>query len=101
LFFSHRILRCPTFSGILLALDERLFAPLTWLRMSCGNSQTKVCPGCGEEIESAKKRCAHCGRPMGARGFFFYAFWTGLSLIVAVLVARIFYAGFLMLNRML
>lgn len=38
---------------------------------------------------------------MGARGFFFYAFWTGLSLIVAVLVARIFYAGFLMLNRML
>ena len=38
---------------------------------------------------------------MGGRGFFFYAFWVGLSLIVVTLIACIFYAGFLMLNRML
>jgi hypothetical protein len=38
---------------------------------------------------------------MGERGFFFYAFWVGLSLIVAGLIACIFYTGFLMLNRML
>ncbi len=47
------------------------------------------------------KRCPHCGRPMGRRGFFFYTFWAGLSLVVAALVACIIYVGFLLLNRML
>jgi predicted amidophosphoribosyltransferase len=69
--------------------------------MSGSDSQTTICPGCGQEIESAKRRCQHCGRPMGERGFFFYAFWVGLSLIVVTLIACIFYTGFLMLNRML
>ena len=89
------------FAASFLALDGWRFAPLIWRRMSCGDSQTAICPGCGEEIESAKKRCPHCGRPMGERGFFFYAFWVGLTLIVAGLIACIFYTGFLMLNRML
>ncbi|MGA2180283.1 MAG: hypothetical protein ABSH15_11965 [Verrucomicrobiota bacterium] len=47
------------------------------------------------------KRCPHCGRPMGRRGFFFYTFWAGLSLVVAALIACIFYVGYLLLNRML
>ena len=38
---------------------------------------------------------------MGRRGFFFYTFWAGLSLVVAALVACIIYVGFLLLNRML
>jgi hypothetical protein len=38
---------------------------------------------------------------MGRRGFFFYAFWVGLSLVVVALIADIFYTGFLILNRML
>ena len=38
---------------------------------------------------------------MGERGFFFYLFWVGLSLVVAALIAGIFYTGFLILNRML
>jgi len=38
---------------------------------------------------------------MGPRGFFFYAFWTGLALIVMALIGCIFYTGFLILNRML
>src|SRR5208282_679729 len=87
--------------GLLLALDGWWFTRLTWRRMSHSNSQTMTCPSCGEEIESAKRRCPHCGRPMGERGFFFYAFWVGLSLIVVALIACIFYTGFLMLNRML
>jgi len=52
-------------------------------------------------MEPAKQRCPHCGRPMGERGFFFYAFWVGLSLVVVALVADIFYTAFLILNRML
>ena len=59
------------------------------------------CPGCGGEMDLREKRCPHCGRPMGERGFFFYAFWVGLTLIVAGLIVCIFYTGFLMLNRML
>jgi len=38
---------------------------------------------------------------MGTRGFFFYAFWIGLTLMVLLLIACIFYTGFLLLNRML
>jgi len=38
---------------------------------------------------------------MGERGAFFYAFWVALSLVVVVLIACIFYTGFLVLNRML
>jgi hypothetical protein len=38
---------------------------------------------------------------MGRRGFFFYSFWAGLSLVVAALIAGIIYVGFLLLNRML
>jgi predicted amidophosphoribosyltransferase len=69
--------------------------------MSGGESQTTICPGCGGEIGPAKRRCPHCGRPTGGRGFYFYAFWAGLSLIVLSLIACIFYTGFLILNRML
>ena len=48
------------------------------------------------------KRCPHCGRPMaGSHSFFYYAFWVALSLVVAALIACIFYVGFLLLNRML
>jgi len=38
---------------------------------------------------------------MGRRGFFFYAFWVGLSLVVITIIADIFYTGFVVLNRML
>ena len=38
---------------------------------------------------------------MGRRGLFFYTFWAGWSLVVAALIAGIFYVGFLLLNRML
>ena len=38
---------------------------------------------------------------MAVRGISFYTFWIALSLIVIVLISYIFYAGFLMLNRML
>jgi len=69
--------------------------------MNSGDSRTTMCPGCGEEIGPATKRCPHCGRPMGGRGLFFYTFWIGLSLIVTALIACIFYTGFLILNRML
>ena len=69
--------------------------------MSNGSSQTTICPGCGGEIGAAEKRCPRCGRPMGQRGFIFYAFWVVLSLIVAGLIGDIFYTAFLMLNRML
>jgi uncharacterized OB-fold protein len=69
--------------------------------MSNGDSQAIKCPGCGEEMTSAEKRCPRCGRPMGRRGFFFYVFWVVLSLIVVGLVADIFYTAYLILNRML
>ena len=69
--------------------------------MSDNDFEAKTCPSCSGEMGSAEKRCPRCGRPMGARGFFFYAFWVGLSLIVVALIACIFYTGFLMLNRML
>jgi hypothetical protein len=69
--------------------------------MSYSDAQTTICPGCGEEMVAVEKRCPRCGRPMGKRGFFFYAFWVVLSLIVAGLIADIFYTAFLMLNRML
>ncbi|HXR05224.1 MAG TPA: zinc-ribbon domain-containing protein [Verrucomicrobiae bacterium] len=69
--------------------------------MSYVSSQTTSCPSCREEIESAARRCPHCGRPLGERGFFFYAFWVGLSVIVLGLIACIFYTGFLVVNRML
>jgi len=84
-----------------LSLDERRFARLTWKRMSNSDPPMMTCPSCGGEMESAKKRCPHCGRPMGERGFIFYVFWVGLSLIVVGLVADIFYTAFLILNRML
>jgi predicted amidophosphoribosyltransferase len=64
-------------------------------------SVTIGCPSCRGEIGPSVKRCPHCGRPMGRRGFFFYTFWAGLSLVVAALIAWIFYVGFLLLNRML
>ena len=64
-------------------------------------SDTIQCPACRGEIKLPVKRCPHCGRPMGRRGFFFYTFWAGLSLVVAALIACIFYVGFLLLNRML
>jgi tetrahydromethanopterin S-methyltransferase subunit B len=38
---------------------------------------------------------------MGRRDLFFYTFWVGLSLVVAALIAWIFYVGFQLLNRML
>jgi hypothetical protein len=88
-------------TGLFLALDGWRSTPLTWRQMNFSDSQTMACPGCGGEIESAKRCCPHCGRPMGRRGFFFYAFWAGLSLIVVALIAWIFYTGFLMMNRML
>ena len=69
--------------------------------MSDSDSQITKCPACGGEMASAEKRCPRCGRPMGERGVFFYAFWIGLSLVVAVLIADIFYTGFVILNRML
>lgn len=69
--------------------------------MSNSDAQTTICPSCREEIEPATRRCPHCGRPMGKRGFFFYAFWVGLSLVVVALIGCIFYTGFLLLNRML
>ncbi|MGD0350426.1 MAG: hypothetical protein ABSB84_08960 [Verrucomicrobiota bacterium] len=69
--------------------------------MSNSDPPMMTCPSCGGEMESAKKRCPHCGRPMGERGFFFYVFWVGLSLIVVGLIADIFYTAFLILNRML
>jgi hypothetical protein len=37
----------------------------------------------------------------GSHSFFYYAFWVALSLVVAALIACIFYVGFLLLNRML
>jgi hypothetical protein len=64
-------------------------------------ADTTKCPGCGGQVVLAAKRCPHCGRPMGRRGLFFYTFWAGLSLVVAALMAGIFYVGFLLLNRML
>jgi predicted amidophosphoribosyltransferase len=64
-------------------------------------ADTIKCPGCAGPVGLNEKRCPHCGRPMVARGFFFYAFWAGLSLVVVALVACIFYMGFLLLNRML
>jgi hypothetical protein len=65
------------------------------------SADTIQCPACRGEIRSSVKRCPHCGRPMGRRGLFFYTFWAGLSLVVAALIACIFYVGFLLLNRML
>jgi predicted amidophosphoribosyltransferase len=63
---------------------------------------TTKCPGCGGQFVLAAKRCPHCGRPTARlHGFFYYAFWVGLSLIVAALIACIFYEGFLLVNRML
>jgi len=60
-----------------------------------------TCPACGGELGSAKRRCPHCGRPLGEGGFFFYAFWVGLSLVVLGLIGSIFYTGFQLVNRML
>jgi predicted amidophosphoribosyltransferase len=59
------------------------------------------CPGCGGEMDLREKRCPHCGRPMGRRGFFFHAFWIALSLVVVVLIAWMFHIGFVAVNRML
>jgi predicted amidophosphoribosyltransferase len=65
-------------------------------------ADTIQCPGCGGQVAWAAKRCPHCGRPTaGSHSFFYYAFWVALSLVVAALIACIFYAGFLLLNRML
>jgi predicted amidophosphoribosyltransferase len=64
-------------------------------------SDAACCPACRGEIRLSVKRCPHCGRPMGRRGLFFYTFWVALSLVVAALIAFIFYVGFLLLNRML
>jgi hypothetical protein len=64
-------------------------------------SDTIRCPSCRGEIKLPVKRCPYCGRPMGRRGFFFYTFWAGLSLVVLALIAGIFYAGFQLVNRML
>jgi len=61
--------------------------------------QYRACRG---EIRSSVKRCPHCGRSTaGSHSFFYYAFWVALSLVVAALIACIFYVGFLLLNRML
>jgi hypothetical protein len=59
------------------------------------------CPDCGRQIGLKEKKCPHCGRWMAVRGISFYVFWVALSLIVVGLMARIFYAGFTMLNKML
>jgi|GEM_PF-1019075 predicted amidophosphoribosyltransferase len=65
-------------------------------------ADTIQCPACRGEIRSSVKRCPHCGRPTaGSHNFFYYAFWVALSLVVAALIACIFYVGFLLLNRML
>ena len=65
-------------------------------------ADTIQCPACRGEIRAPVKRCPHCGRPMaGSHSFFYYAFWVALSLVVAALIACIFYVGFLLLNRML
>jgi len=65
-------------------------------------ADTIQCPACRGEIRLSVKRCPHCGRPTaGSHGFFYYAFWVVLSLMVAALIACIFYVGFLLLNRML
>ena len=65
-------------------------------------ADTTKCPVCGDQVVLAAKRCPHCGRPTaGSRSFFYYAFWVALSLVVAALIACIFYVGFLLLNRML
>jgi len=52
-------------------------------------------------MEPGVKRCSHCGRPMGPRGFFFYAFWIVLSMVTVALIGEMFYCAFLMVNRML
>ncbi|MGD0253352.1 MAG: hypothetical protein ABSC01_11720 [Verrucomicrobiota bacterium] len=98
---TRRIAPLALFRSTLLGAGRMAVHPTNLARMSNSVSQTAICPSCGGEIESAKRRCPHCGRPMGERGFFFYAFWVGLSLIVMALIASIFYTGFLILNRML
>jgi hypothetical protein len=66
------------------------------------SADTIQCPACRGEIRSSVKRCPHCGRPAArSRGFFYYAFWVALSLMVTALIGYIFYVGFQMLNRML
>ena len=69
--------------------------------MNDGGSETVYCSSCGTWVWATVKRCPHCGRPMDPRGFFFYAFWIALSLVVVGLIARMFYVAFEMLNRML
>jgi len=65
-------------------------------------TDTTKCPGCGGPVALNEKRCSHCGRPAAkSHGFFYYAFWVALSLIVTALIGYIFYVGFLLLNRML
>jgi hypothetical protein len=59
------------------------------------------CPGCGWQVGLNEKKCPHCGRWMATRGISFYVFWVALSLVVVALMARIFYMGFTMLNKML
>ncbi|MGA3268945.1 MAG: zinc-ribbon domain-containing protein [Verrucomicrobiota bacterium] len=75
--------------------------PVILAVMSNGDSNVANCPSCSAEIEPRAKRCPQCGRPMGRRGFFFYAFWFALSLVTIALLAQMFYCAFLMLNRML
>jgi endogenous inhibitor of DNA gyrase (YacG/DUF329 family) len=63
---------------------------------------TTKCPGCGGLVGLDERRCPHCGRPAAkSHGFFYYAFWVVLSLLVAALIGYIFWVGFQMLNRML
>jgi predicted amidophosphoribosyltransferase len=62
---------------------------------------TTPCPACGGQIGLLAKWCPHCGRPMGERSFFFYAFWVALSLIVVALLVWMGYVAFLTVNRML
>jgi hypothetical protein len=59
------------------------------------------CPACGGQTDAKKNCCPHCGRWQMVRGISFYTFWTGLSLVVVALAADFFYAGFVVINRML
>jgi hypothetical protein len=75
--------------------------PVNLARMINADAQTMICPSCRQEMALAETRCPQCGRPMGERGLFFYAFWVALSLVVLSLIGCIFYTGFVVVNRML
>lgn len=92
---------CTVSRDIALGAGRTAESRTTLARMINGESQTMICPGCRQEMALAENRCPQCGRPMGERGFFFYAFWVALSLIVLSLIGCIFYTGFEVLNRML